>query len=344
MTIELGITGDDLLEQWLVHCSSSDHRAITLDDADAYRYIWGSWMEYLLTGRKLLYPQGIRWHEADGAAVVGFLESGVESRKSGARVSDITKRRYWRVLDRVYTFAMERSLAQTNPAKEVSRHEIPKQENPKGFILSAKLWDAAVHALYTASASDPSSLIEARNRALLLVLFELGLMPAEIRGITVDAYVDGSAGQGAWLKIESDNSNATRQMEVPAHVQDAMSVWLKLRATRPKHASSQALFSAQTGNAMTDENLLVLVRTHLLAACSASGEPPPARLGPQIVRNTRLVRWLLEGVPRSVVALRAGLKNEKGLGHLLGHLPDGPFIRYNEATAQRNCEPLKLAA
>lgn len=340
MAIENGITAEDLLEQWLVQCSTADHRAISLEDAQAYRYIWGTWMDYLRTGRKGVCSHAIRWDEADGVAVIGFLDKGVESRKTGARVSDITKRRYWRVLDRVYTFAMERNLAQHNPAKEVSKHEIPKQENPKGFILSARLWHAATDALKAA----PENLIDTRNKALLLVLFELGLMPAEIRRLTVDDFVESGEGQGAWLKIASDNPNATRQMELPVHARDAVVSWIKVRATSSKHSSTTALFSAQTGKAMTDENLLVLVRQHLLAACATSGEPPPARLGPQIIRNSRLVRWLIEGVPRSVVVLRAGLKNEKGLGHLLCHLPDGPLIRHGWDAVPGITNRLKLAA
>ena len=43
-------------------------------------------------------------------------------------------------------------------------------------------------------------------------------------------------------------------------------------------------------------------------------------MGPQILRNTRLVFWLNEGVPAAEVALRAGLKNIKGLYHLREHV------------------------
>ncbi|MNY45887.1 hypothetical protein D3C86_1810240 [compost metagenome] len=44
--------------------------------------------------------------------------------------------------------------------------------------------------------------------------------------------------------------------------------------------------------------------------------PTPARLGPQIVRNTAIVRWLNAGMALNDVIERAGLKNVNGLLHL----------------------------
>jgi site-specific recombinase XerD len=299
-----------------------DGREVRDEDFAAYRYIWQSWTKYLAEpdGGK-----GMRWYEADGATVVNFLQRGVESRKAGARVSDITKRRYWRVLDRMYTYAMEQGLAQVNPATQVMRHEIPKQENHKGHILTARTWDAAIRALHVApGSSDP---IEIRNRALLLVLFEMGLMPIELRSLTLDNYRNNREEQGAWLQIAGATDHAKRQIEVPEHVRVALDAWVQVRATSAKYSSSNALFSAQSGKAMTDETLLLIVRAHLLAACTIAGEPAPQRLGPQIIRNTRIVKWLMDGVPRSVVVLRAGLKNEQGLYHLQMHVVDGPRVR-----------------
>lgn len=43
---------------------------------------------------------------------------------------------------------------------------------------------------------------------------------------------------------------------------------------------------------------------------------PPVRMGPQIVRNTRLIRWLNEGRPPAEVAVWAGLKDVKSFRHL----------------------------
>ena len=92
---------------------------------------------------------------------------------------------------------------------------------------------------------------------------------------------------------------------------------------------------------MTDENLLVLVRAHLLAASRAAGQKDPVRAGPQIVRNTRLVQWMWSGMPQPDVALRAGLKNVRGLLHLRQHLPDGPRLELAREASRKDDEPLR---
>lgn len=324
MSIENGIQAEDLFEQWRNHCQEDaahvckdDGHQVKADDFETYRYIWQSWIKYIQT-RKSGSGNHLRWDDADGEAVVSFLNSGVESRsKRYARVSDITKRRYWRVLDRIYTFAMEKGFAQLNPASQVMRWEIPKQENHKGHILTPKVWDAALHTLRQAPVVGEGE-VAARNRALLLVLFTMGLMPIEVRSLNVDSYV--KQGYGAWLNIEGGTDNAKRQLEVPSPVRDALDTWIVVRGSSSKYGASPALFTAQTGKAMTDETLLQIVRAHLVASCATAGEPLPQRLGPQIIRNTRIVKWLMEGVPRSVVVLRAGLKNEHGLDHLASHV------------------------
>ena len=44
-----------------------------------------------------------------------------------------------------------------------------------------------------------------RNRALLSVLFELGLTPAELRGLLVQAFVDKSGQQDASIKVDGES-------------------------------------------------------------------------------------------------------------------------------------------
>ena len=182
-----------------------------------------------------------------------------------------------------------------------------------------------------------------RNRALLLVLFELGLTSAEVRALSHESFVDGGRGKGASIRITSGGVNQLRTMVVSDEVRSAVASWLQVRATAGKHAMTPALFSSQTGKPMTDENLLVLVRAHLLAASRAAGQGDPVRAGPQIVRNTRLVQWMLSGMPQPEVALRAGLKNVRGLLHLRQHLPDGPRLELARASSRKDDEPLRPA-
>ncbi|MGN8006205.1 tyrosine-type recombinase/integrase [Acidovorax sp. 22279] len=339
-TVEL--SPDDIFEQWLERCSNNDQRAI--NDFVFYRYFWTSWTAYLETSGDRENPKKTYWTEVDGAFIKQFLDSGIEARGKGGNVSMITKRRYWRLLERVYDYAVDLGLIPVNPATALVAKEKPPSEDPKGAILLPVVWEQCFKILRE-GCEDSVGLkpIDLRNRALLLVLFELGLTSAEIRALTVESFVDGGGGKGASIRITSGGVNQLRTMVVSDEVRSAVKSWLQVKATAGKHALSPALFSSQTGKPMTDENLLVLVRAHLLAASRAAGQADPVRTGPQIVRNTRLVQWMLSGMPQPEVALRAGLKNVRGLVHLRLHLPDGPRLELARAASRKDDEPLRPA-
>lgn len=308
-----------------------------------YRYFWISWTKFLTTGGDKENPKWVHWTDADPLLVKSYLASGIESRaNSDTKISVITERRYWRLLERVYDYAVERGLVAENPAAGIADKEKPPAEDPKGAILSPVVWEQCFKILRDGT-EDAAGLkaIDIRNRALLLVLFELGLTSAEIRALTVESFVDGGAGKGASIRITSGGVNQLRTMVVSDEVRSAIKSWLQVKATAGKHALAPALFSSQTGKPMTDENLLVLVRAHLLAASRAAGQDDPVRAGPQIVRNTRLVQWMLSGMPQPEVALRAGLKNVRGLLHLRQHLPDGPRLELARASSRKDDEPLR---
>ena len=341
MNSKVELSADEFFEQWLEHCSNDDQRAI--NDFVFYRYFWISWTKFLTTGGDKENPRWVHWTDADPVLVKGYLASGIETRANGdTKISVITERRYWRLLERVYDYAVERGLVAENPAAGIADKEKPPSEDPKGAILSPVVWEQCFKILREGS-EDAVGLkaIDIRNRALLLVLFELGLTSAEIRALTVESFVDGGAGKGASIRITSGGVNQLRTMVVSAEVRSAIKSWLQVKATAGKHALSPALFSSQTGKPMTDENLLVLVRAHLLAASRAAGQKDPVRAGPQIVRNTRLVQWMWSGMPQPDVALRAGLKNVRGLLHLRQHLPDGPRLELAREASRKDDEPLR---
>lgn len=341
MNSKVELNADEFFEQWLEHCANDDQRAI--NEFVFYRYFWISWTKFLTTGGDKENPKWVHWTDADPLLVKSYLASGIESRaNSDTKISVITERRYWRLLERVYDYAVERGLVAENPAAGIADKEKPPAEDPKGAILSPVVWEQCFKILRDGT-EDAAGLkaIDIRNRALLLVLFELGLTSAEIRALTVESFVDGGAGKGASIRITSGGVNQLRTMVVSDEVRSAIKSWLQVKATAGKHALAPALFSSQTGKPMTDENLLVLVRAHLLAASRAAGQDDPVRAGPQIVRNTRLVQWMLSGMPQPEVALRAGLKNVRGLLHLRQHLPDGPRLELARASSRKDDEPLR---
>ena len=131
--VELG--ADEFFEQWLEHCSNDDQRAI--NDFVFYRYFWISWTKFLTTGGDKENPKWVHWTDADPPLINSYLASGIESRANGdTKISVITERRYWRLLERVYDYAVERGLVAENPAAGIADKEKPPSEDPKGAILS----------------------------------------------------------------------------------------------------------------------------------------------------------------------------------------------------------------
>lgn len=310
------ITADELLAAWLAQSKAGDRTSI--ENQDFYGHFWSTWTRFL-SGEDDARPP-IPWQVVTAVDIGNFLQSGVTPRKKSAGVSEITRRRYWRLLERIYSFAVEKGWVNSNPAAALVAK--PLSENPIGAVMTPKVWSHAQKALQIKEEEEGA--LPLRNRALLLTLFELGLTPSEVRGLTLDRVVlkDPWTGSGGFLEVEGENVKWPRKLPLSDNLRMALHAWIVARALDAGHSKSNVVFSSRRGGAMTDENLLVLVRKHLITAAEAAGQPPPARLGPQIIRNTRLVFWLNDRVPVEDVVKRAGLKNSKGLYHLLEYLPE----------------------
>lgn len=77
-----------------------------------------------------------------------------------------------------------------------------------------------------------------------------------------------------------------------------------------------ALFCTRKAPQLTSHTLLHLVTKTLRQAALAAKLPEPARMGPQVLRNTVLVQWLESGCSVSEVLARSGMKNPNALQHL----------------------------
>ncbi|WP_170094871.1 tyrosine-type recombinase/integrase [Simplicispira suum] len=287
-------------------------------------------MTYLLNRKKEdgVSVAPIEWHQVTAVDVVQFLRTGLEARKETEGVSDITRRRYWRLLQRIYSFAAERGWVVENPVLDVEREDTPSSEDPLGAIMLEPLWHSALQIVNELDASDP---VLARNKALLLLLFQYGITPQEARLLTIGAVTrianpsSRRFGKVATVQLDGPGPNQRRRLVLTTQVADALDSWLNIRPSFPKAQTHAILFCTARNPTMSADNLFALVKAIMKQAAAVSGTAMPVRMGPQVVRNTRLVRWLEEGVPAAEVAMRAGLKNIKGLHHLRTHL--NPEIR-----------------
>lgn len=336
----------ELLEVWLLVSAANEMDPIGKKGEPFYRHFWSTWLSFLEKGRAGegdLFKPAIEWHEVTGEDIAQFLRSGPSAKKEEEGVSDITRRRYWRLLQRIYSFALARGWVAANPVANLADHDKPAPEAPEGAIIQDRLWKAALQVIEHLDVSEPVLL---RNKALLMLLFRYGITPQEVRTLTTDAVLReprplaARSGRVTSVQLDGPGPNQRRRLKLDDDVADCLDAWLDARPSFPGATKHSVIFCSMKNATMSPDNLFVLVKGILKVAAAKSDQAMPVRMGPQVVRNTCLVRWLEAGVPAQEVALRAGLKNVKGLYHLRTHVD--PEIRLTLRNVRDDTPPEQL--
>lgn len=313
----------ELLKFWLAARAATDEEVIR--DSETYRHIWSTWCKYLQGGQAGGRSRPIPWYEVDAATVVGFLQSGPASRKEKLESSsnETTKRRYWRVLDRIYNYAKAHNWVDSNPLVGLTTNDKPKSEDTLGTILDPHVWHAAEKLLAHPDRFDP---ISVRNRAILQILFGLGLAPQEVRALKTSSLLyeasESEEVNPSKVHVDGHNTLRPRTLTLCPKTSAAIREWLKARPAVATSKSGQILFCTPKGP-LGSVSLYLLVKSFLKKASNLAQREEPPQAGPQVIRNSVLVRLLEDGDHSSPwVARFAGLKNVKGLWHLRIHCSD----------------------
>lgn len=354
-------TGDALFQHWLSACGADPWAPLSEAAATPYRFIWGAWLKLLAAsgdGEGAAHAdadtmaeanQRHPWQQAESVQVLQFLNQATRSQKQLDLPSDITRRRYWRVLERIYDHALLHGWVARSPLDGVSELDRPPSEDPQGAILSPRMWRALQRQIPAAT-----DLISARDRAVLLVLMHLGLSSEEVRALVLDDLLwetspasstetasatemdhstaaadqdnaDADAGTAVHalparrihsLRITGERAMQSRTLAVPPPLAEALQIWLGYRAGYAPMAQQPALFCSRKAPELSTHTVLHLVSKTLKAASARKPQELPPRMGPQVIRNTVIVQWLQSGLPQAEVLLRAGLKTPHALGHL----------------------------
>ena len=310
------IQGDQAFDHWLLTCGQNPWEPLSPDAAKPYGFIWHSWLRFLAENGATADP--LAWASATPEQVLAFINHGPQSPKQ-SKPSDITRRRYWRVLDRVYDHAVLHRWVANNPAQGLTAQDMPPSEDPKGAILSPRIWRALERQI-----PQPDDLITSRDRAVLMLLMELGLTPEEVRFLEMGSlrWTDDEPRTIEAIYIEGERDNQTRTLPVSRKLSDALRHWLQQRASYHAMQGQTALFCTRKAPQLSNHTLLHLVTKTLKQAAAASQQPEPARMGPQVVRNTVLVQWLEAGIPVEEVLARSGMKNPNALIHLRAYFTE----------------------
>lgn len=316
----------------------------SIDDkrSSSYRMIWQAWLKHLAGNKEVL---GAKWRSANATDVHHFLQTGMRRVKNGIP-SNTAQRRYWRVLSRIYTYAHSKGWTVDNPVLALATADIPAVEKTAGAVLTHGQFNACFDCLPPLYGTAT----QARDHTMALLLLTTGMTPQELRSLCVqDLERDMASGKVTHVAITAQRSDTQRRrIALDARVGNALLYWLtqrhmfnSLQRVRPgpedvpataedRHPFTRLFISQKTAE-VTMGTLLYVCRDLILQACKSVQAEPPPRIGPQVIRNTVLAKWLNEGIGIHQVTQMAGLKNPKGLLHLREHL--NPEVRQHLAKA-----------
>lgn len=331
-------SGSLLFQLWLAEESSKPFQSLSPEPQGVYEDIWNAWLKCLSppgpddgdgVGCSTVHnhdlPAPRQWHEAQGEDIARFLRmrAGQRAGHQPDRIlSEVTRRRYWRVLDRVYTFAVQQGWLRTNPVMQLRLAERPRAVDQLGHCLPPALW-TRLPAHFPAA----DGLQGARDRAILLLLYELALAPEEVRTLQDDSLLDAQgqpigvqcAAAPVLLQIDGARRAQQRQLALTPSLGQALVQWRQYRQAHDATLSGH-LFHSRKGGPLSIRALFHVASKVIHEAHAALPDNvqkwPLQRVGPQVMRNTAIVTWLRAGLSEVEVIRRIGVEDHRALGHL----------------------------
>lgn len=235
----------DHFDDWLSHRGWDDRDPLTPAAAEPYRYIWQSWCRYL-AGEGVEGEAAVDWLQVTPSHVFGFLRDGVSpssGRKSRtAPISDITRRRYWRVLDAIYQHACNKGLLHRNPVTADGGDPEPPREDPEGQVFHLLHWKA-IHTGFPAG----DSRWDVRDRAILAILTEAALTNSEVCSLRLNQVGDHLS--KVTLRLDGKRAAQERTLQLDRSASVDVRKWIEIRrGLKPRPgAAEDAVFITQRG-------------------------------------------------------------------------------------------------
>lgn len=341
-------SGTELFTEWLEHEGSKSWDALDASPDGNYEKVWLSWLMHLSAPSAEVRAKGLTskpcssklWHQASAQDVQSFLQIRDGQRAHhhpDRKISLVTLRRYWRLLERIYDHALEHGWVHSNPATGLAPAERPPAEDGKGHCLPPLLWQSLPRHFPAADGYQ-----NARDRAIVLLLYEMALAPEEVRCLlwkdlrssaeqvwigTSESIANGESPQPRYLQIEGSRNAQSRLLELPDSVAQALLIWRRFSAAQRGPSvieGSHIVFYSRRGGELSVRMLFHVASQIIQRAHQAQPEDhqkvPLQRVGPQVLRNTAIVQWLRAGVPQSEVIARVGVNNARSLRHLQHYL------------------------
>lgn len=306
---------EQAFDHFLEERSKDSYDPLSVAAARPYRSIWRSWCKFLSSKQ----TAGIftRWDQARPEELVNFLFNGGMTPAGNRRttLSDISRRRYWTVINSVYVFAKENGQIVLNPADGLMPEDIPLLVQSEGQIFNERDWKAIERAIPI----ECTTSIETRNRALILLIMDTAMTTSEIARLQTNDLTLLEKGVFT-ITINGSRHAQFRTLELSDQTTKAMSDWLaarpKMKIRGPKNGT---LFTTQKRGPIRPPGIYHIVDQTVRAAL-AEGAALPSHTGAQRLRNTRIVHWLNSGLDAVKVHRMAGFKDERSFRGLVRHI------------------------
>ncbi len=322
----------DWFEAWLLQRASERENPLTPQAAEPYRYIWSSWCQWLLgRSRPCSWSELVLSASPDDALV--FLSERVtpSTQRDGSprEISSVTRERYCMVLREVYGQIMRLGFLPENPMLRL--YELAGEDRPDAEVLPDQVWR---HLENSARREPDRSPFALRDRALLWLMLDAALTPAELAALNLGQLNDAIEEQGATAKrisirLQGNRAAQRRDLVLDAPATAALHDWLAVRQDTLEKGHPDALvvaglvFFTERRKPLSRRVLFHLTSGLISQACATLGLTLPRHLGPLVLRNTAILHWLKSGMPLDEVCRRAGYQGKLALAHLRSHLsPD----------------------
>lgn len=332
-------SGLEVFKRWMDYECTSSLTAPTPEGSSGYADIWSSWLTHLYSR----YPRvpvsegGVMaWQDATPLDVYEFLRprhGQVAKHQPNRQLSEVTRRRYWRVLERVYGYALDNAWIDINPATEMEPGDRPLPDYGEGNCLPTTIWEQLPKHF-----PKPTGYQDARDNAIAHLLYYLALASEEVRTLTWSNVL--SAPETVWRPEDGDTPKSlvvggfrnaqARELPIPPCVATALKEWCmqcRMHAGELSTEPEQLIFISKRGRQPMTIRTLFHVASQIIQRAHAAmpedqQKAPLVRVGPQVLRNTAIVQRLSAGEPLSEVVLFAGLSGPTALRRLRPFVQD----------------------
>ncbi len=332
-------TTDDVFKAWALHRAAQRKGGLSPRSLASYQSLWSGWTDYLRSQKSL------SWNEARSTDVRAYLEAlNPRAQARGlVNVSTVTQRRYYRVLKKIYAFAVLQAWLEDNPVDAGA--SVSPTEQMDSLVFHAIDWDLLLRAV--APPVDPpppdQPWLEVRDQAILRLMMQSALTVAELAGLDIGdvqhprlGSVHGvrelfpaqqgapeSRGDAVTLDLSGARKAQGRRITLPEKASTALLAWLTLRATLPlpQTPDTPLFVSRKKAGRLTPRALFHLANRHVSATLGPRyPDTVLAHAGPMTLRNSCIVRWLDADMPDAEVLSCAGLRESQALLRLRKHV------------------------